>query len=237
MYHLIQIILMMDKIIFLFLLEGYLVLILENMIKGKVADFYLAGVTGVKKDCKDNPFCILLDKHIREELCEHAVVTYLEPKQIRYYQENEQLEIISEGILVTFTLAEDGSQNAIELVRKGDILGTHLLSKHIDYPNYHTMALAKVKICNFPVKVIKRLFDSQRQFAQVLLQNISQRHAKNSIFWMNMYSKTSEEKVKYIYELLQEEQADMNRITQEDLALIAGVSRISVARAMKAIYK
>lgn len=191
----------------------------------------------VKKNCKGNPFCLLLDNQIREQLCEHAVVTYQEPKQIRYYQGNEQLEIIAEGLLVSFAVLENGSQKAIELVQKGDLLGTHLLSKHIDYPYYHTMALTPIKMCSFPVIVIKKLFDRERQFAQILLQSISQRHAKNSIFWLNMYSKNSEDKVKYIYELLQAEKVDLTMITQEDLALLAGVSRISVARALKTIYK
>ncbi|NLL17877.1 MAG: Crp/Fnr family transcriptional regulator [Clostridia bacterium] len=191
----------------------------------------------MRKNCKCNPFCSLLDTNIRKQLCEHAIITYQEPKQIQFYQGNEQLEIISDGVLVTFTFLEDGSQKAIELVQEGDILGTHLLSRHIDYPNYHTMSLTQVKVCNLPFKVIKTLFDGERQFAQVLLQYISQRHAKNSIFWMTIYSKNSEEKVKYIYELLQGNNVDMNRITQEDLAMIAGVSRISVARAMKIIYK
>ncbi|HHY59039.1 MAG TPA: Crp/Fnr family transcriptional regulator [Clostridia bacterium] len=190
------------------------------------------------KNCdQQNPFCRLLDASTREQLCEQATVVNQEPKQIQLNQGAQQLEIIAKGVLVTFTILEDGSQKSIELVREGDILGTHLLSRNIDYPDYYTMALTHVQKCIFPLKVVRRLFDENRQFAQVLLQNISKRHAKNSIFWMTMYAKNSEEKVKYIYELLQNEHVDMTRITQEDLALLAGVSRISVARAMKCIGK
>ena len=196
-----------------------------------------AEVSLVKNCQKDNPFCRLLDPDTREQLCEHATIIGQEPKQVQLIQRNNQLEIIAKGILITFTILEDGSQKSIELVREGDILGTHLLSKNIEYPNYYTMPLLQVQKCIFPIKFIKTLFDKNRQFAQVLLQNISNRHAQNSIYWMTMYSKSSEERVKYIYDLLQDEDVDMTRITQEDLALIAGVSRISVARAMKVICK
>ncbi|HHW07182.1 MAG TPA: Crp/Fnr family transcriptional regulator [Clostridia bacterium] len=190
------------------------------------------------KNCHNqNPFCRSLDAGTREQLCEHATIVSQEPKQVQLNHGAQQLEIVAKGVLVTFTILEDGSQKSIELVREGDILGTHLLSKNIDYPDYYTMALTTVQKCIFPLKVIRQLFDDNKQFAQVLLQNISKRHAKNSIFWMTMYAKSSEEKVRYIYELLQHEQVDMTRITQEDLALLAGVSRISVARAMKIIGK
>lgn len=212
----------------------------NNITTKNVSDLqYLlrAEVNVLKRNCECNPFCSLLDADTRKQLCEHVTVTYQEPKQTQYNQWSQQLEIISEGMLVTFTMLEDGSQQTIELITAGDILGTHLLSKHVNYPDYHTLSLTYIKKCNFPIKIIKTLFDENRQFAKTLLENISRRHAKNSIFWMNMHSKTGEEKVKHIYELLQDSNVDMNRVTQEDLALIAGVSRITVARAMKTIYK
>ncbi|KTE92411.1 Crp/Fnr family transcriptional regulator [Desulfitobacterium hafniense] len=192
----------------------------------------------MNQPCKNNPFCSSMAPTIRELLCSHATTTYQISRQIQAInQGDKQLEIIVDGVLIAFTILEDGTQKGIELIKKGDILGTHLLFDKLEYSPYHTMALNEIKKCIFPVKYIEGLFHENSLFAQALMQNLSRHLAKNNIFWMSMHSKDGEEKVKYIYKLLQDSNVDMNKIIQEDLALIAGVSRTTVARAMKTIYK
>lgn len=188
------------------------------------------------KKCAGNPFCSSLDPETRELLCTNVTVTYQKPKQIQTNQWNEQLEIIAEGVLLKYTLLEDGSQKSIELVKSGGLLGEHLLFDNIEYPDYHTMALTDVKKCNYPIKVIERLFNENRNFAQILTQNLTKHLASNHKFWVEMHSRSGVEKVEYVYQLLERLDVDMSVITQEDLALIAGVSRVTVVRAMKTIY-
>jgi len=200
-------------------------------------EWFFKGGASVEKKCKCNPFCNALDSETRQLLCQHVTCTYQKQKQIQSDHWAEQIEIIAEGSLLSFTLLEDGTQKSIEIVQPGDILGTHLFSNNPDFPEYHTLALNDVKKCNFPVHVFENLFQNNRQFAQTLLQNISNHHARNSMHWVKMHSKNGEEKVEYIYELLKSSNVDMNRITQEELALIAGVSRITVARAMKQLFR
>ena len=191
----------------------------------------------MKKTCKHcNPFCHSLDDITREMLCGHITVTFLKPKQVQSFGSNEQLGIVAGGVFLTFTLLENGSQESIELVKEGDILGTHLLSNSVNYPEYYLMPLTEAKLCSIPLQVIKNQFNQNLHFAQVLLQSISQLHARNSIHSVNMNSKKGEDKVEYIYQSFQNLKIDMNIITQEDLALIAGVSRITVARAMKKLF-
>lgn len=190
----------------------------------------------MNKECSANPFCTSLDSDTRELLCSNVTVTYQKPKQIQSNQWNKQLEIVAEGVLLKYTLLEDGSQKSIELVKPGGLLGQHLLFEDIEYPNYHTMALTEVKKCNYPIKLIKQLFDENKNFSLVLTQTLTKHMANNHTFWIEMHSRNSVEKVEYVYHLLEQSFVDMTLITQEDLALIAGVSRITVVRAMKEMY-
>lgn len=191
----------------------------------------------MKIQCPNNPFCDSLDPNTREFLCEHSTLIYQMPKQIQTAdQGNKHLEIIVEGVLFTFSLLEDGTQEFIHLIRKGDILGTRLLFDKISCPEYNTMTLTEVQKCSIPIKIAEKLFHENREFAQALMQNLLSM-TSNLTRWVSMRSKNGAEKVRNVYELLQELDIDMNMITQEDLALIAGVSRITVARAMKNIYK
>lgn len=186
--------------------------------------------------CICNPFCSALDIDTRQELCRHVIVTSQKPKEFTSSHGHEQIEIIAEGIMLMFTLSEDGDQQSVEVVRPGDLVGTHHFARKKDYPECHMLSLTYVKKCIFPVSVIEHLFQENHAFAYTLLQNIADRHVRNSMHWVKMHAMKSDEKVVYIYRLLEGEGVDMTRITQDDLALISGVSRISVARAMKKIY-
>lgn len=191
----------------------------------------------MKKQCKGSPFCDSLDAKTRDFLCEHSTLIYQMPKQIQSAdQKNNDLEIIVEGVLFTFSLLENGTQEFIHLIRKGDVLGTRLLFDKISCTVYNTMTLTEVQKCSIPIKVVEKLFNENRQFSQALMENLLSM-TNNLTRWVSMRSKNGVEKVKNVYELLKELDIDMNTITQEDLALIAGVSRITVARSMKDIYK
>lgn len=190
----------------------------------------------MKKSCPGNSFCNSLNPKTRESLCKNVTVTYHLPKQIQTTQWNEQLEIVSNGVLLKYTLLEDGSQKSIEIVKEGGLLGEHLLFDNIPYPEYHTMALTEVKKCNYPIKVIEHFFNEDRNFAQVLTQSLTRNLASNHKFWVEMLSRNCVEKVDYVYQLLESLDVDMTNITQEDLALISGVSRVTVVRAMRTIF-
>lgn len=151
------------------------------------------------------------------------------------YQSHGNFQIIAEGVLLKYTLLEDGTQKSIEMLKSGDLLGEHLLFDNLEYPDYSTMALTEVRICNYPIKIIRKLFNENRQFAFALTQSLTKHVTKNHVFWVKLHSLNGAEKVEFLYNLLRDLNVNLQLITQEDLALIAGVSRITVARAMKQI--
>lgn len=185
--------------------------------------------------CTKNSFCELLDEETKKFLCQHVTITYQTPKQITNYLSQGNFQIVSEGVLLKYTLLEDGTQKSIDIIKAGELLGEHLLFDNIEYPEYSTMALTEVKICNYPIQMIRQLFNENRQFAYALTQSLTKRVTKNQTFWVKLHSLPGAEKVQLIYDTLKELDVDLQLITQEDLALMAGVSRITVARAMKNI--
>lgn len=189
----------------------------------------------MKNRCTKNSFCNTLDPETKKLLCQHVTVTYQTPKQITNYLSQGNFQIVAEGVLLKYTLLEDGTQKSIEIIKAGELLGEHLLFDNLQYPDYSTMALTDVKICNYPIKIIKQLFNENRQFAYALTQSLTKHVTKNHVFWVQLHSLSGAEKVEYLYNMLKELNVNLQLITQEDLALIAGVSRITVARAMKNI--
>ncbi|HHY25657.1 MAG TPA: Crp/Fnr family transcriptional regulator [Desulfitobacterium dehalogenans] len=191
----------------------------------------------MKKQCEGNPFCDALDPGTRAYLCENSTFIVQMPRQIQSTDlGNPRLEIIHKGVLFTFNLLEDGSQEFIHLIKKGDVLGTRHFFDRLAIPEYNLMTLTEVHKCSIPIKVAEKLYHENRDFAQALTENLLDM-MNNLTRWVSMRSKNGTEKVQQVYELLQDLDIDMTMITQDDLALIAGVSRITVARAMKDIYK
>lgn len=189
----------------------------------------------MKTGCAENPFCCSLDPETRKLLCQHVTVTYLTPKQVTNYQSHGNFQIVAEGVLLKYTLLEDGTEKSIEILRPGELLGEHLLFDNLEYPDYSTLALTEVKICNYPITIIRKLFNQNRQFAFALTQSLTKHVTQNQVFWVKFHSLNGAEKVEFLYRFLRDLDVNLNLITQEDLALMAGVSRITVARAMKNI--
>lgn len=203
----------------------------------------------MKKNCTGSPFCALLDPKTRELLCRHATMTYLMPKQIQTQHSQDQLEIVAEGALLKYMLFEDGSQESIDIISDGEIIGEHILlgdSPKLDTPHlletenpnyfeYQTLALTKVTICNYPIDLVRTLFTENQQFARAILQSISQRLLRYQINEMKIRSFSGHERVEYAFKVLKNLNVDIKTLTQEELVLIIGVSRNTLVRALKTI--
>lgn len=203
----------------------------------------------MKKNCPGNPFCDSLDPETRKTLCKHATISFQMPKQIQTEHSDDQLEIIAKGVLLKFTLFEDGSQESTDMLREGDIINEHLLlwgnpslnSPHLiggpNHTDFQTMSLTKVTKCNYPMEVIRTLFDENKPFSQALLQNVAKHLLRLQINAMKARTLGGIEKVEITYRVLENLDVDMKHITQEDLAFITGVSRNTVVRALKKIHE
>jgi CRP-like cAMP-binding protein len=201
----------------------------------------------MKKGCPNSPFCNLLDPSTKEMLCRSATISYLSPKQVQTHQSEDQLEVIAKGALLKYTQFEDGSQESIDVLSEGDVIGEHLLllgnpafqSPHLmegpNYSDFQTMALTDVTLCTYPIDIIRTLFDENREFSKAIIQTISQHVLRLQINAMKVRTLNGTEKVEFVYKVLKNLGVNMSLITQEELALIVGVSRNTIVRALKII--
>lgn len=190
------------------------------------------------KECAGNPFCLSLRPKLREALCAKATLTYQKAKQTQMI--NSAMPILrlslkgSSFLLLSWKMAP---KRGFSCLKAGIFSGHIFLFERLPFPVTHLLALTDVTRCNFPIYFIEDFFHDNRDFAKALMKNLTLDHAANLSNWVHMHSKNGPEKVAYVYKKLQKLDVDMNSITQEDLALIAGVSRITVARSMKDIYR
>lgn len=200
----------------------------------------------MKKHCKISPFCDLLDCETRKLICRHATVSFRMPKQIQTLQSEDQLEIVTEGVLLKYTLFEDGSQESFDIISEGEFINKHLLlgDKPLKTPHliesqnnfeFRTMPLTKVTICNLPIDLVRTLFIENHQFSKAILQTISQHLLRFQINALKIRTLNCNERVEFAYKVLKNLKVDIKSLTQEELALIVGVSRNTIVRALKKI--
>lgn len=187
-----------------------------------------------------NSFCNGLEPETRQLLCSNRVVIKQKFKQVVLNNQNDaQVGIMIEGMLLVYNLFEDGTEIPVILEQSGDVIAIPQLFREAGYngnEDYCIFALSDVKICTFPANFIKSLILKDSVFALKLLENLSKQFMRNNSFWLNMHSKSAEEKVIYVLNLLKDSGINVNSLTQEEIALISGVNRVTVTRTMHKYY-
>ncbi len=182
--------------------------------------------------CCGNPFCEFLDQETKSWLCDHITVTYETPKQIQQNRWNRQLEVVTEGVLVKYMVLQNGGLQFVEILGPGSILGEHNLFKVRDYPEYETIALTKVGRCHLPIQIAEQIYNENKEFAKVLVNSLISQRNQNHTFRLNLQSKNNTEKIEFILSFLSNLGVEEHNITQDILALILGISRVTVSRAL-----
>lgn len=194
------------------------------------------GAESMSCDCK-NSFCNALDDNIRCYLCEHSVKISQPARSLdRAAERTDQLEIVESGLLMSGLPSEDGVMQLTCLIYPGCLVGTrYVIDASADLPKMEIKALVQTTKCIIPIKIARELFVSNPQFRELIIKkHIELSETMINYVWLAY--KKGPDKVRYVWDLLtQYGVTDFNQITYDDLATISGVSRITVARAMKEI--
>lgn len=193
---------------------------------------------GMKEQCQKNRFCLNLDPLTRERLCKACLFLQFRPKQeMRFDSSAGQVAIINEGLIISYFLTEEGNKKSLEWLKPGSLLGTDnlYLGNKVQYA--YLQALTPAILCLFPKIVFESIFQQSPEFAKAVLQNTTHRLQEVLKHMLHMQSADSEEKVRYILSLLQEEKIDLSGLTHEDIALLTDLNRVTVTRALKTINR
>lgn len=190
------------------------------------------------EQCK-NKFCLMLDESTRKYLCDYSAIVKQPRKQVEPYMVYKDcIEIILEGYCVVVTYSAEGKRLFNNIMIPGDIIGSYLnFDAFKKAPIYDIIAITNVKKCVIPRKIFNMLFKNNVSFADATAYNLMDMLVRLSR-WTLLHSLSGNERVEYVCnELKQMGLCDLNSITQEDIAFIAGVSRITVVRNMKGILR
>lgn len=184
------------------------------------------------EDCKScaNGFCQSLPVDLRLQLCENA-------HRIRYKKRNEQVTffdfryvfILESGYILTSRGYLSDRQQGTDILEPGDIVGVVQLF-HPDYDaTINLLPLTPVTGCLVRLSVLENLIRTNPDCAVLVLKEFSKRFGRvTSKLAIHSYG-SARERLDFSLNRVRELGLE-NEVTQEDLACLAGLSRVTVTR-------
>ncbi len=179
-----------------------------------------------------NPFCAKLPPDCQKQLFAKAtLVNYPYKKEQIISFGNGYVLLVTEGNLMTIRNNIQGKQQGIDILHAGDLMGiVQLFNKQ--YRNTITVRpLSSVKGCLISVSEFEEMIKSNHTLAQVMIAHYSQRFARALMHLSNLAIDDSKAKLNYAISIA--DQMGANSITHEELAIFAGLNRVTVTKALK----
>lgn len=184
------------------------------------------------EDCSlcTNVFCSSLPPDLRQRLCSSA-------HRVQYKKRNEQVTffdfryvlILESGYVLTSRGHLSDRQQGTDILEPGDIIGVVQLF-HPDYDaTINLLPITPVTGCLVSLKVLESLIRSNPECAILVLEEFSKRFGRvTSKLAIHSYG-SARERLDYSLQRVRELGLE-NEIRQEDLACLAGLSRVTVTR-------
>ena len=188
------------------------------------------------KICINNNFCCKLSEATQNRLCKACVKINVKPKQEVVFEATaDQVAIIHNGVLISFQKIEDGETKSLELIKTGDLIGADNLFNQGPKQTKNLLSLTETTLCLFSIEVFETFYQQSTDFSQRVVQSLSTRFRKSLDTLLLLQTFTSEDRVRYVLDLLEGEGIDLTYITHQDIALISNLNRVTVTKAIKII--
>lgn len=167
-------------------------------------------------------------------------------KQIIYSQkhESEYIYIIKKGRVRLSTFSKDGREQCLTIAEDGCMFGE--LSVIDGKPNFATATtVIDTELFQIPKKSFEKIYTSNEQFQILLLKSVVRKIRILSSLVESLSFQSAESRVaRYILELsrahstLHDEKPLLNvKFTQQEMADLTGLSRVSVSQVMNYFYE
>lgn len=179
----------------------------------------------------NNSFCNTLSPELKKLLCSHRVKLNLNIKTEYLFDfEDENILLINSGKLLTVRNRENGQRKGVELLGAGMLLGTtSLYNKKIN--SISLIPIEKVSICSFTKIFFETLCHTNHEFSVTIIKQLAKRLNMLIIDTEHLALDSSKSKVAYILN------KNVNELTHEEIALLAGVHRVTVSNILNAENK
>lgn len=186
----------------------------------------------------NNQFCLSIPPEIRKNLCNIAQINHYKSKQTVTLDigTGGKLILISKGMLIPVKQQTDGKQVGVECLGPGNIIGITKLFCNTPYTTtFYTKT--KVELCLFPCNDFEDLCLSYPELVRLVVGNLSQRFGLAIGTLEHLALDNSTDKILYLIKKLSFGHSSspnhLSSFTHEDLALLAGINRVTASRAIK----
>lgn len=144
--------------------------------------------------------------------------------------------LLDKGQILTVRQRSDGKQKGIELLHSGDILGMSQLFCNVQPITILISAKQSVEGCIFSSNFLEATCVLHPDFACALLRNICRRFAEAIDHIEHISLDNSIEKMIFTLNKVKvNDPKGLNRLTHDDLALLAGMNRVTATKAINKI--
>ena len=183
-----------------------------------------------------NPFCQSLCERSRKRIFEAKTwVTYSSKEDQPFFLENRQILILEQGAIIAYRSNVDVKMQSITLVRPGDLLGIVGMFSNKQRDHFSIAPLADSAGCMLPLRVMEQLVQEEPDICVAVMRQYSDRYSRVVDGFINKTMGTSEQRVEYSLQSLRE--IGIQYVTHEHLALLSGLNRVTVTRALGRIYR
>ena len=188
------------------------------------------------KPCPGTPFCNSLNEDTRRILCKAARRVEVPRKTIVLADFKSHLEIIQHGLIALFHLGSSLGPAPHLIAGTGDVLGIPALVDDRDWNVQMEHPILTVK-CIIPHDAIRTPLEEDAQFVRALLRYFAISAVRVAHYSYMMHTQGAEQRLAHLAEILQSFSIGMNELTHERIALLTGLTRGTVTRALGVLEK
>lgn len=183
-----------------------------------------------------NSFCRSLGEASRKRLFESKIwVTYSNKDEQPFFLENRQILILETGAIIGYRSNVDVKMQSVTLVQPGDLLGIVSLFSDSNRESFSISPLIDSAGCMISLRTMEKLILEDPELCTATIRQYSNRYSRVVDSFMNKTLGSSEQRVEYA--LAQLKDIGIKYVTHENLALLSGLNRVTVTKALGHICK
>lgn len=181
-----------------------------------------------------------------EDICSETTKKVFQKGELIFSQGNpaDTIFLIKEGSIKLAQVTEDGREVILGILGKGDIVGESALFQRREHLA-SAIALEESKVCSISHKQMEKLIMDHPLLAMQLITNLGKKFYSVMEQKSELYSQTVEQRVLKLFVRLAREYGQPVsegcliplKLTQQDIANMLGVSRVTVVQVLKELRK
>lgn len=187
--------------------------------------------------------CAARKDSLFSSFCEDHLNDLNDAKSCSFYKKNQGLFLdgsfprgvycINKGKVKVFTRGEEGKEQIIQIAGEGEIVGFRSMFSGEPYKVSAT-ALEECNICFIPKEEFLNMIDTNTNFRNSIMRELSKELSERAIFITNMAQKSVRERLACILLILDDiYKGEEINLTREDLANYVGTATETLIRLLK----